>query len=36
MAEPHAQSFNGKARDDLFACEIFASVFEARGSYDDS
>ncbi|MGH7903024.1 MAG: integrase core domain-containing protein, partial [Candidatus Dormibacteraceae bacterium] len=29
------ESFNGKARDELFAREIFDSVFEARVLYDD-
>ena len=32
---PFVESFNGKARDELFAREIFDSVFEARVLYDD-
>ena len=32
---PFVESFNGKARDGLFAREIFDSVFEARVLYDD-
>ena len=32
---PFVESFNGKARDELFAREIFNSVFEARVLYDD-
>jgi transposase InsO family protein len=29
------ESFNGKARDELFAREIFDSVLEARVLYED-
>ena len=32
---PFVESFNGKARDELFAREIFDSVIEARVLYDD-
>jgi hypothetical protein len=32
---PLVESFNGHARDELFAREIFDSVFEARVLYDD-
>ncbi|HUZ89998.1 MAG TPA: IS3 family transposase [Candidatus Acidoferrales bacterium] len=32
---PFVESFNGKARDELFAREIFDSVFEARVLYAD-
>ncbi|MBJ7603067.1 MAG: transposase family protein [Candidatus Dormibacteraeota bacterium] len=32
---PFVESSNGKARDELFAREIFDSVFEARVLYDD-
>ena len=32
---PFVESFNGKARDELFAREIFDSVFEARVLYHD-
>lgn len=32
---PFVESFNGKARDELFAREIFDSVFEARVLYGD-
>jgi transposase InsO family protein len=29
------ESFNGKARDELFAREVFHSVLEAKVLYDD-
>jgi putative transposase len=32
---PFIESFNGKARDELFAREVFDSVFEARVLYND-
>ena len=32
---PFAESFNGKARDELLAREIFDSVFEARVLFND-
>ena len=32
---PFVESFNGKARDELFAREVFDSVFEARVLYND-
>jgi transposase InsO family protein len=32
---PFVESFNGKARDELFAREIFDSLFEARVLWDD-
>jgi len=32
---PFVESFNGKARDELFAREIFDSVMEARVLFED-
>jgi putative transposase len=32
---PFVESFNGKDRDELFAREIFDSIFEARVPYED-
>lgn len=32
---PWVESFNGKARDELFAREVFASILEAKVLYDD-
>ncbi len=32
---PYVESFNGKARDELFAREVFDTICEARVLYDD-
>ncbi len=32
---PYVESFNGKARDELFARELFDTLLEARVLYDD-
>ena len=32
---PYVESFNGRARDELFAREIFDSILEARVLYED-